>query len=114
MQKIQKNAPRIRGDFLCPLKIYFSRCFYGRAKGRARAGRKRIAGGSAGAAGGGSGYAACGGCEVTILDLGEKLLDILPELDFVYISSEYKIIVYAILYSTAIIYICFVTIKPRK
>ena len=36
------------------------------------------------------------------------------QLDFVYISSEYKIIVYTILYSTAIIYICFVTIKPRK
>jgi F420-non-reducing hydrogenase small subunit len=28
--------------------------------------------------------ATCGGCEVTILDLGEKLLDILPKLEFVH------------------------------
>jgi len=27
----------------------------------------------------------CGGCEVTILDIGEPLLDLLPELDFVHI-----------------------------
>ena len=26
----------------------------------------------------------CGGCEVTILDLGEKLLDLLPKLEFVH------------------------------
>jgi len=25
----------------------------------------------------------CGGCEVTILDIGEPLLDLLPELNFV-------------------------------
>jgi len=29
--------------------------------------------------------AVCGGCEVTILDIGEPLLDLLPELDFVHI-----------------------------
>jgi F420-non-reducing hydrogenase small subunit len=28
--------------------------------------------------------ATCGGCEVTILDMGEKLLDILPKLEFVH------------------------------
>jgi F420-non-reducing hydrogenase small subunit len=28
--------------------------------------------------------ATCGGCEVTILDLGEKLLDLLPKLEFVH------------------------------
>ncbi|GAF71296.1 unnamed protein product, partial [marine sediment metagenome] len=27
----------------------------------------------------------CGGCEVTILDIGEPLLDLLPKLDFVHI-----------------------------
>ena len=27
----------------------------------------------------------CGGCEVTILDIGEPLLDLLPSLDFVHI-----------------------------
>ena len=26
----------------------------------------------------------CGGCEVSILDLGEKLLDVLPSLEFVH------------------------------
>jgi len=26
----------------------------------------------------------CGGCEVTILDIGEPLLDLLPELNFVH------------------------------
>jgi F420-non-reducing hydrogenase small subunit len=30
-------------------------------------------------------FAICGGCEVTILDIGEPLLDLLPELDFVHI-----------------------------
>ena len=35
VQKIQKNAPRIRGDFLCPLKIFFRGDFYDRAKGGA-------------------------------------------------------------------------------
>jgi len=30
-------------------------------------------------------FANCGGCEVTILDIGEPLLDLLPELDFVHI-----------------------------
>jgi len=29
-------------------------------------------------------FAICGGCEVTILDIGEPLLDILPELEFVH------------------------------
>ena len=29
--------------------------------------------------------ASCGGCEVTILDIGEPLLDLLPKLDFVHI-----------------------------
>jgi F420-non-reducing hydrogenase small subunit len=29
--------------------------------------------------------ATCGGCEVTILDLGEKILDLLPKLEFVHI-----------------------------
>lgn len=29
-------------------------------------------------------FAVCGGCEVSILDLGEKLLDLLPQLDFVH------------------------------
>lgn len=29
-------------------------------------------------------FAICGGCEVTILDLGEQLLDLLPELEFVH------------------------------
>ncbi len=29
-------------------------------------------------------FAICGGCEVTILDVGEPLLDLLPELDFVH------------------------------
>jgi len=28
--------------------------------------------------------ATCGGCEVTILDLGEALLDLLPKLEFVH------------------------------
>ena len=28
--------------------------------------------------------AACGGCEVTILDIGEPLLDLLPKLEFVH------------------------------
>jgi F420-non-reducing hydrogenase small subunit len=27
----------------------------------------------------------CGGCEVTILDIGEQLLELLPELNFVHI-----------------------------
>ena len=27
----------------------------------------------------------CGGCECTILDIGEPLLDVLPQLDFVHI-----------------------------
>ena len=27
----------------------------------------------------------CGGCEVTILDIGEPLLDLLPQLEFVHI-----------------------------
>ena len=27
----------------------------------------------------------CGGCEVTILDIGEPLLDLLPKLEFVHI-----------------------------
>ena len=26
----------------------------------------------------------CGGCEITILDIGEKLLDLLPSLEFVH------------------------------
>lgn len=30
-------------------------------------------------------FAVCGGCEVTILDIGEPLLDILPKLEFVHI-----------------------------
>lgn len=30
-------------------------------------------------------FAICGGCEVTILDIGEPLLDLLPQLDFVHI-----------------------------
>lgn len=30
-------------------------------------------------------FAICGGCEVTILDIGEKLLDLLPKLQFVHI-----------------------------
>ncbi|MCL2474742.1 MAG: methyl viologen-reducing hydrogenase [Chloroflexi bacterium] len=30
-------------------------------------------------------FAGCGGCEVAILDMGEVLLDVLPELEFVYI-----------------------------
>ena len=29
--------------------------------------------------------ACCGGCEVTILDIGEPLLDLLPKLEFVHI-----------------------------
>lgn len=29
-------------------------------------------------------FAICGGCEVTILDIGEPLLDLLPELEFVH------------------------------
>ena len=29
--------------------------------------------------------AVCGGCEVTILDIGEPLLDLLPQLEFVHI-----------------------------
>ena len=29
-------------------------------------------------------FAICGGCEVTILDVGEPLLDVLPELEFVH------------------------------
>jgi F420-non-reducing hydrogenase small subunit len=29
-------------------------------------------------------FAICGGCEVTILDIGEPLLDILPKLEFVH------------------------------
>lgn len=29
-------------------------------------------------------FAICGGCEVTILDIGEKLLDLLPQLEFVH------------------------------
>ncbi len=29
-------------------------------------------------------FAICGGCEVTILDLGEKLLDLLPKLEFLH------------------------------
>lgn len=29
-------------------------------------------------------FAICGGCEVTVLDVGEPLLDVLPELDFVH------------------------------
>jgi len=28
--------------------------------------------------------ATCGGCEVTILDIGEPLLDLLPKLQFVH------------------------------
>ena len=30
-------------------------------------------------------FAVCGGCEVTILDIGEPLLDLLPQLEFVHI-----------------------------
>lgn len=30
-------------------------------------------------------FAVCGGCEVTILDIGEALLDLLPQLEFVHI-----------------------------
>ena len=30
-------------------------------------------------------FAVCGGCEVSILDIGEPLLDLLPSLDFVHI-----------------------------
>jgi F420-non-reducing hydrogenase small subunit len=29
-------------------------------------------------------FAICGGCEVTILDIGEPLLDLLPQLEFVH------------------------------
>ena len=29
-------------------------------------------------------FAICGGCEVTVLDVGEPLLDLLPELEFVH------------------------------
>lgn len=31
-------------------------------------------------------FAICGGCEVTVLDIGEKLLDLLPKLEFVHMS----------------------------
>ena len=29
-------------------------------------------------------FAICGGCEVTVLDVGEPLIDLLPELEFVH------------------------------
>jgi F420-non-reducing hydrogenase small subunit len=38
-------------------------------------------------------FAICGGCEVTILDIGEPLLDLLPELEFVHmpVIMDHKI-----------------------
>jgi F420-non-reducing hydrogenase small subunit len=38
-------------------------------------------------------FAICGGCEVTILDLGEELLELLPELEFVHmpVIMDHKI-----------------------
>jgi F420-non-reducing hydrogenase small subunit len=38
-------------------------------------------------------FAICGGCEVTVLDVGEPLLDLLPELDFVHmpVIMDHKI-----------------------
>lgn len=38
-------------------------------------------------------FAICGGCEVTILDIGEKLLDLLPKLQFVHmpVLMDHKI-----------------------
>ena len=38
-------------------------------------------------------FAICGGCEVTILDLGESLLELLPELEFVHmpVIMDHKI-----------------------
>ena len=37
-------------------------------------------------------FASCGGCEVTILDIGEPLLDLLPKLEFVFmpVLVDYK------------------------